>query len=129
MFVPPVSPVFSIDKEGEGKGMHRQKLVIRCQMRRWTTSLPMPSTYFELVKCPMADPVTYNDSMRTLEALERRLDGDAYVAARAQQLLAASPGSGPAPAAAAARLHLSRRTLIRRLRAAGATVPERLGTQ
>ena len=29
--------------------MHRQKLVIRCQMRRWTTSLPMPSTYFELV--------------------------------------------------------------------------------
>src|SRR5205814_3350098 len=49
MVVPPLRPVFSIDKEGEGKCMHRQKLVIRCQMRRWTTSLPMPSTYFELV--------------------------------------------------------------------------------
>src|SRR5438874_11194979 len=49
MVVPPLRPVFSIDKEGEGKCMHRQKLVIRCQMRRWTTSLPLPSTYFELV--------------------------------------------------------------------------------
>src|SRR2546427_11664467 len=49
MVVPPLRPVFSIDKEGEGKCMHRQKLVIRCQMRRWTTRLPMPSTYFELV--------------------------------------------------------------------------------
>ena len=92
------------------------------------TEVAMPSQWLAL-KCPMADPVTYNDSMRTLEALERRLDGDAYVAAQVEQLIAASRGSGPSLAEAAARLHLSCRTLIRRLRGAGTTYHELIDTQ
>src|SRR5439155_12410227 len=56
-------------------------------------------------------------------------DGDAYVAAQVEQLIAASRGSGPSLAEAAARLHLSCRTLIRRLRGAGTTYHELIDTQ
>ena len=87
------------------------------------TELAIPLQWLE-IKCPMADAVTYADSLRTLEGLQRRLDGDAYVAARVEQLIAASSGSGPSLAEVATRLHVSPRTLIRRLRGAGTTYHE-----
>lgn len=92
------------------------------------TALAVPSRWLAH-RSPMADPVMYADGMRTLAALERRLDGDAHVAARVEQLIALRSGSRPSLAETAAYLHLSRRTLIRRLRGVGTTYHELLDGQ
>ena len=73
-----------------------------------------------------ADAVMYADSMRTLEALERRLDSDGYVAARVERAIAASGNERLTLEHVAAREGLSTRSLIRRLRGAGTTYQELL---
>ena len=90
------------------------------------TALAMPLQWLPL-KCPMADPAMYAGSMRTLETLGRRLEGDDHVAARVEQLIAAS-SDGLSLRQVASREHLSERTLIRRLRGAGTTYHELLDT-
>lgn len=70
--------------------------------------------------CPLADPVMFEASLRSLMAGERRLAGDRFLAARVEQLLAARH-ERPGLEAVARLLRLSRRTLTRRLRHGGTT--------
>jgi AraC-like DNA-binding protein len=81
---------------------------------------------WQQLKCPMADQAMYATSLRTLEGLNRRLAGDDHIVARIDALIAASSGTAPSLAQMAARLHLSTRTLIRRLRRSGTTYYEML---
>src|SRR5262245_5375363 len=94
---------------------------VRFHARR--TALAIPSRWLDLT-CPLADPATYRESIRKLEALARRLDGDDYVVARVEQLIVASGDGTPSLAEVAKRLHVSTRTLIRRLRRGGTTYHE-----
>jgi AraC-like DNA-binding protein len=89
------------------------------------TQLTMPADWLRL-PCPMADPVMYETSLRKLEALARRLESDDHVVARVEALIEASGDRAPSLAQAAKRVHLSPRTLIRRLRRAGTTYHELL---
>jgi AraC-like DNA-binding protein len=89
------------------------------------TQLTIPSDWLALT-CPLADPVTYETSLRKLEALARRLEGDDHVVARVEAFIEASGDRAPSLAQVAKRIHLSARTIIRRLRRAGTTFHELL---
>lgn len=79
------------------------------------TALVVPSGWLAHTS-PMADPLMFESSLRQIETQARRLDSDACIVARVEQLIAASGSPGLSLAEAAARLHVSQRTLIRRLR-------------
>ncbi len=87
------------------------------------TALVMPDRWLAL-RCPMADAGMYEASLRTLQAMVRRLESDDYVVARIEQLVEASAGNDLSLAHVSRRLRLSSRTLIRRLRGAGTTYHE-----
>lgn len=84
------------------------------------TQLAIPASWLAL-RCPMADPVMFEAAVRNLEMLERRLEADDYVVARVEQLIATNGDRGLSLEQVAARLRISTRTLIRRLRRAGTT--------
>ncbi len=84
------------------------------------TVLVIPLPWLPL-KSPLADPAMYDVSLRKLERLARRLEGDDYFVARVEQLIAAEIERGLSLERAASHLHVSSRTLIRRLRSAGTT--------
>jgi AraC-like DNA-binding protein len=84
------------------------------------TALAVPAAWLGL-PCPMADPAMYQTSLATLEMLARRLEGDEHVVARIEQLIAGRRGGRLSLAEVAKRVHVSTRTLIRRLRRAGTT--------
>jgi AraC-like DNA-binding protein len=79
----------------------------------------IPREWLDLA-CPLADPTLFETSVRSLVAGERRLEGDRFLAARVEQLIAV-PGRPPGSEAVAQLLHVSRRTLARRLRLGGTT--------
>jgi AraC-like DNA-binding protein len=81
-------------------------------------AIPLPWLWW---KCATADPVMYETSMRALEVLKRRLDGDDHLVARIEHLIAASGQRPPTLAQLAKRVHMSTRTVIRHLRRAGTT--------
>ena len=89
------------------------------------TQLTIPCEWLFLT-CPMADPVMYETSIHKLEALARRLERDDHVVAQVETLIEASGERPPSLARAAKGVHLSTRTLIRRLRHAGTTYHELL---
>lgn len=89
------------------------------------TALAIPASWLGL-RCPMADPVMYEASMRKLEPLARRLEGDDHTVARVEQLIAAARGGALSLEQVAARVHVSTRTLMRHLRRAGTTYHELL---
>jgi len=91
------------------------------------TLLAVPVQWLQL-KCPMADPVMYETALRKLEAQQRRLEADDHVVARVEQLIEARRGSALSVDQVAARIHVSTRTLIRRLQRAGTTYHELLDT-
>jgi AraC-like DNA-binding protein len=72
-------------------------------------------------RSPLADPEMYESSRRKLEEQADRLRGDRFVASRIVWLLAAGSDAGLPIEAAAKRLGLSPRTLIRRLSESGIT--------
>jgi len=78
------------------------------------TALEIPSRWLAH-NCPTADPMMFESSLRQLETLARRLESGDHIAARVEQLLATSGKAVPSLAEAATRLHVSQRTLIRRL--------------
>jgi len=80
--------------------------------------IDMPLEWMDLPS-PLADPGMYQASLRELEAQSRRLEGRDYLVAQVERLIAAHGDAGLRLPEAAERLHLSRRTLIRRLREAG----------
>lgn len=90
-----------------------------------TTSLTMPEHWLEHVN-PMADELTYQMSLRQLEALDRRLESDDHIVVRVEQMLETHPNATLTFAEAAARLHISERTLIRRLGKKGTSYRELL---
>ena len=87
------------------------------------TGLSLPAAWLRL-ECPLADPVTYAESVRKLELLARRLEGGDHLAARVEQAIAASRDGAPSLKQVAVEVHVSTRTLIRRLRRAGMTYHE-----
>jgi len=87
---------------------------------REQTVLALPAAWLPL-KCPLADPVMYEASLRKLETLARRLENDQHVVSRIEQLIAGSRGGRLSLQEVARRVHLSTRTLIRHLRRAGTT--------
>jgi AraC-like DNA-binding protein len=91
-----------------------------CRFDASETTIAIPSSWLRHAS-PMADSATYENSLRQLEALDRRLESDDYIVARVEQLIETSRTGVLSFAAAAMRLHLSERTLIRRLRHQGAT--------
>lgn len=69
---------------------------------------------------PHADRAAHRDACARLEALRQRLAGD-FVDALVERLLDGGDDAGPTLAETARRLHLSPRTLVRRLGARGTT--------
>jgi AraC-like DNA-binding protein len=92
-----------------------------------TTALAIPLEWLSL-ECPLADSAMFEASRRELEILERRLEGEDYIAARVEHLIASSGDAGLSLDQVAARLHLSRRTLVRRLGRVGTSYRELLDT-
>lgn len=90
-----------------------------------STQLTLPAEWLSRT-CPMADPVMYESSIRKLEGLARRLESDDHVVARVEALIEASGVRGLSLEQVARRVHLSARTLIRRLKRAGTTYHELL---
>lgn len=82
------------------------------------TALVIPSEWRRLLS-PFADAGMYAASLRKLEGLASRLDGDDYTAARVEQLIATAGAARLPLEVAAHRLGVSRRTLIRRLHDGG----------
>ena len=80
-------------------------------------AIVIPSAWLAL-ECPLADPVMYEASLRSLETGDRRLEGRSFTVARVEQLIA-SRGERLGVEKAARLLHVSRRTLVRRLRHGG----------
>jgi AraC-like DNA-binding protein len=87
------------------------------------TSLTIPSAWRTLA-CPLADPDTYETSVRKLESQLRRLGARDFVVAHVEEVLAAAGDAGLGVEETARRLHLSRRTLARRLAEAGTSFRE-----
>ncbi len=87
------------------------------------TEIAFPARWLA-IPSPMADPVTYAEAMRKLDALAARLDGDAFVVARVEQFLRARP-DGDVPLRDSARaLGMSERTLARKLQDADTSYRE-----
>lgn len=83
-------------------------------------AFPLPSLW---LRCATADPVMYEVSMRKLEMLQRRLEGDDHLVGRVEHLIAAR-AQCPTLQEMAELVHMSSRTVIRHLRRAGTTYQE-----
>ena len=82
------------------------------------TGIALPAAWLAL-PCPMADAAAFASATARLETTARRLEGEDFLLARVEQLLEAAGDAGLPLEAAAKRLHLSRRTLNRRLAECG----------
>ena len=80
-------------------------------------AIVIPAVWLGL-ECPLADPVMYEAALRSLETGDRRLESRSFTVARVEQLIA-SRGERLGVEKAARLLHVSRRTLVRRLRHGG----------
>ena len=65
--------------------------------------------------CPFADSTQHLRALSELEDVKRNLEGQRLIEARVEQILENFPGRPPSAEAVAKSLHLSRRTLVRRL--------------
>jgi AraC-like DNA-binding protein len=88
-------------------------------------TLRMPAAWLSL-PCPSADAALYQLALGRLEGERRRLESGDHLEARIEVLLAAAGDAGLSLVEMAQRLNLSRRTLLRRLRAAGTSFSELL---
>jgi AraC-like DNA-binding protein len=87
------------------------------------TAFEMPGSWLGHAS-PMTDPLSYRTSMQQLESLDRRLESDDHIVASVEQMLETEPAATLSLAEAASRLHLSERTLTRRLCTHGTTYGE-----
>jgi AraC-like DNA-binding protein len=90
-------------------------------------AIVIPAAWLAL-ECPLADPVMYEASLRSLETGDRRLESRSFTVARVEQLIA-SRGERLGVEKAARLLHVSRRTLVRRLRHGGTSYRSLLEAQ
>jgi AraC-like DNA-binding protein len=91
------------------------------------TAMVIPSVWLAR-ECPLADPVMYEASLRSLQTGDRRLEGRSFTVARVEQVMA-SRGERLGMEKAARLLHVSRRTLVRRLQHGGTTYRSLLEAQ
>ncbi len=85
--------------------------------------LSIPAGWLRL-PCPFADAGQHRLALEDLEGLERALQGPGFIVAQVERIFEGCPGAPPGASEVAARLHLSRRTLVRRLAERGATFRE-----
>jgi AraC-like DNA-binding protein len=90
-----------------------------------TLGMRMPLDWLEL-SCPLADTAMFDLSIGRLETERRRIESGEHLSARVEVLFAGAGDAGLSLPQLAERLNLSRRTLIRRLAAAGTTFGELL---
>jgi AraC-like DNA-binding protein len=76
--------------------------------------LPLP--------CPFADPNIHRRAIDRLELAKRSLQGPEFIVALVEEILHASEGAPPSAQSIATQLHISRRTLVRRLEQHGTSV-------
>jgi AraC-like DNA-binding protein len=69
------------------------------------------------VPCPFADRALHRGALDRLEAAERRLQGEEFIVAQVERILEGAGDAGLELPAVASALHLSQRTLVRRLAA------------
>jgi AraC-like DNA-binding protein len=87
------------------------------------TAITIPSSWLGSA-CPLADAGMYQASLRKLEIQLRRLGSRDFVVAHVEEVLASGDDAGIGLDETARRLHLSRRTLARRLAQAGTSFRE-----
>src|SRR5262245_51178443 len=87
------------------------------------TRASVPAAWLALPS-PMADAAAFASAVAKLEAQARRVEGEDFLRARLEQLLEAAGDAGLPLEAAAKQLHLSRRTLNRRLSEGGTSFRE-----
>ncbi|MDJ0851962.1 MAG: AraC family transcriptional regulator ligand-binding domain-containing protein [Myxococcota bacterium] len=85
--------------------------------------ISIPAGWLRL-PCPFADTAQHRAALEALEAQERALQGPSFIVAQVERIFAGCPGAPPGADEVARRLHLSRRTLVRRLAACGASFRE-----
>ncbi|MDE0885695.1 MAG: AraC family transcriptional regulator ligand-binding domain-containing protein [Myxococcota bacterium] len=81
-------------------------------------TLEFPAAWLKL-DCPFANESQYQRAKSELEVSERGLAGPDLIVARVEQILEASPDALPSAEEISRRIHLSRRTLVRRLAESG----------
>lgn len=81
---------------------------------RPVTALGIPGEWLPLA-CPFADPALHRAAALRLEAAERALGGPRFIGAQVERILEGARDEPPALGEVAARLRMSRRTLVRRL--------------
>lgn len=104
-------------------GRYRRYLRREVRCAAATTAAVIPVTWASL-RNPFADPGMHTAAMSTLELHARRLERPDFLAARLEHEMVANGAAGLPLAAGAKRLGVSRRTLGRRLRAAGTSYRE-----
>jgi AraC-like DNA-binding protein len=97
---------------------YRQHFHGEVRFGRPETRATFPAAWLAL-PCPMADGASFASALAKLEAQARRLEGEDFLLARIEQLLAGAGDAGLPLGDAARRLRLSRRTLNRRLAESG----------
>jgi len=90
-----------------------------------TSALAVPSDWLPL-PCPFADPALHRGAVERLAAAERRLQGEEFIVAQVERILEGAGDAGLELDPVASQLHLSRRTLVRRLGRCGTSFRELL---
>jgi len=93
------------------------------QFDRPETRATLPAAWLALPS-PMADAAAFASAVAKLEAQARSIEGEGFLRARIEQVLEAAGDAGLPLAATAKQLHLSRRTLNRRLAEDGTSYRE-----
>lgn len=88
-----------------------------------TCAVAVPAGWLPL-PCPFADPALHRGALERLESAERRLQGDAFIVAQVERVLEGAGDAGIDLDHVASQLHLSRRTLVRRLGRRGTSFRE-----
>ena len=78
------------------------------------SSVSVPAAWLRL-PCPFADTARHRTALEALEAAERALQGTEFIVAQVERIFAGCPTAPASAEEVAKRLHLSRRTLVRRL--------------
>jgi AraC-like DNA-binding protein len=101
-------------------GRYASALHAPVRFGRPVTALELPSEWLPL-PCPFADPALHGAATLRLEAAERGLSGPRFIGAQVERILEGARDELPTLGEVAARLRISRRTLVRRLAERGTT--------
>jgi AraC-like DNA-binding protein len=83
--------------------------------------ISIPASWLPL-PCPFSDPKVHQRAIDRLEVAERNLQGPKFIVAQIEETLHNSEGVPPSVQSIATQLHISRRTLVRRLEEHGTSI-------